>query len=66
MRILKKLLLAAAILIAAVACLAAYLVRGGFQQFATTPYPLPPPAWTASAAAHRRAYDAAVAHPKRR
>jgi len=56
MRILKKFLLAAAILIAAVGSLAAYLVRGGFQQFAATPYPLPPPAFTN--------WDDVLSHPR--
>ena len=43
---LKKLLLAAAILILALVALAIYLVRGGFRHFEIKPYPLAPAAFT--------------------
>jgi N-acyl homoserine lactone hydrolase len=43
---LKRLLLAAAILVLAIGALATYLVRGGFRQFDITPYPAPPAAFT--------------------
>jgi hypothetical protein len=46
MRILKRLLITAAILIVAVAALAVYLVRGGFRRFEITLYPVPPAAFT--------------------
>ena len=42
---LKKFLLPAVLLILTVAAAAAYLVRGGFRSFETTPYPIPPPAF---------------------
>ena len=43
---LKKLLLAAAVLILALVALAIYLVRGGFRHFEIKPYPLAPAAFT--------------------
>src|ERR1035438_9313000 len=46
MRILKRFLVMAAILIVAVAALAAYLVRGGFRGFNIAPYPVPPASFT--------------------
>jgi hypothetical protein len=46
MRTLKNILLSAAILIAVVAAVAAYLVRGGFRRFEIRPYPVPPAAFT--------------------
>jgi N-acyl homoserine lactone hydrolase len=45
MGILKRLRLPAAFLILAVAALITYLLRGGFRQFAITPYPVPPAAF---------------------
>jgi hypothetical protein len=46
MRILKRFLLTAAILIVAVAALAVYLLRGGFRRFDMTPYPVSRAAFT--------------------
>jgi len=46
MRILKRFLLTAAILIVAVAALAVYLLRGGFRRFDITPYPVSRAAFT--------------------
>jgi hypothetical protein len=46
LRILKGILLTAAILIVAIAALGVYLVRGGFRRFEITPYPVPPAAFT--------------------
>jgi glyoxylase-like metal-dependent hydrolase (beta-lactamase superfamily II) len=46
MRILKRFLLVAAILVVAVAAFAAYLVRGGFRRFEIASYPVPPAAFT--------------------
>jgi glyoxylase-like metal-dependent hydrolase (beta-lactamase superfamily II) len=43
---LKKFRRPAAIVILALGALAAYLLRGGFHQFETTPYRVPPPAFT--------------------
>jgi glyoxylase-like metal-dependent hydrolase (beta-lactamase superfamily II) len=45
-RILKKLLLAAAILMLAVGAVALYLLRGGFREFEIKRYPAPPAAFT--------------------
>jgi N-acyl homoserine lactone hydrolase len=45
-RILKKILLSAAILILAVGALGAYLLRGGFRRFEIAPYPVPAAAFT--------------------
>jgi len=56
MRILKKFLLATAILAVAVAALAVYLLRGGFHHFDITPYPLPPAAFTN--------WDEVLSHPR--
>jgi glyoxylase-like metal-dependent hydrolase (beta-lactamase superfamily II) len=42
----KKLRVPAVILILAVGALAGYLLRGGFQRFDVTPYPVPAPAFT--------------------
>jgi N-acyl homoserine lactone hydrolase len=56
MRILKGLLLTAAVLVAAAAALAVYLVRGGFHRFETSPYPVPPAAFSN--------WSDALAHPR--
>jgi N-acyl homoserine lactone hydrolase len=45
-RTLKKFLLTAAILILALGALGAWLLRGGFRRFETTPYAVPLPAFT--------------------
>lgn len=55
-RILRKVLLAAAILILAISAMAAYLVRGGFHRFEIAPYPVPTPAFTN--------WNDALAHPR--
>ena len=56
MRRLRKLLLAAAILILAVGTVAGYLVRGGFRRFEITPYRAP--------AAAFRNWNDVLAHPR--
>jgi hypothetical protein len=53
---LKQFLRVAAILILAIVALGAYLVRGGFRRFETTPYPVPPAAFTN--------WDDVLAHPQ--
>jgi glyoxylase-like metal-dependent hydrolase (beta-lactamase superfamily II) len=56
MRILTRLLRAAAILSATLALLALYLLRGGFRRFGTTPYPVPARAFAG--------WNEALAHPR--
>src|SRR5215831_13542872 len=45
-RKLKKLLVSAAVLMAAVIALVTYLLRGGFHRFEIAPYKVPPAAFT--------------------